>query len=473
MPYMFSGNVLVVDLAKGSIEEMFLDEAVAADRLGGALLGLEYLRRHQAGDPVVIAAGPLTGTLVPTASSVVLSARSPLTGGVVHCSVTNHAGLEFKYAGYDVIVLKDRSPRPVYLWVHDEQAELVNAGDLWGRDAFDITDAIRDRQGDARVQVVAAGPACVARSLASSLTVNYWASTDRAAVGALFGSKNLLAVAARGMGELEPADIDAFGPAALRLVDRIRGGKATDPGFRWDDGRLDDARKAIAPLVHRHRGCFYCASRGRPDLMLDDEPSRAEQSTMHAPGVLLSDLLPLQDLAAAGMDGRAMGEVTRATYRLGLDPARTASALRGAGVSDLDSAHPVLEALARGDGAPPAGSAMVPWDLGDATGAHEAFVDLGVFTPANPPLVPTSGLDGAENLLVQQGLAYILGLCPAGSVGAGIDAPAIVEVVEVATGLGLTASDLEGLARRLVTETIALGVAGTQGRSGDLAGRFP
>jgi hypothetical protein len=42
-------------------------------------------------------------------------------------------------------------------------------------------------------------------------------------------------------------------------------------------------------------------------------------------------------------------------------------------------------------------------------------------------------------------------------VGAGIDAAAIVEVVEAATGMGLSADQLEGLARRLVSETLELG----------------
>jgi hypothetical protein len=86
-----------------------------------------------------------------------------------------------------------------------------------------------------------------------------------------------------------------------------------------------------------------------------------------------------------------------------------------------------------------------------------AFAELGVFTTANPPLIPTDGVEGAGNLLVQQGLAYILGMCPAGAVGAGITPAAVEEVVEVSTGLGLSAEDLEALARTLVSETLALG----------------
>lgn len=458
MDFMFSGNVLTVHLDEGRLEESFLPDGLVADLVGGALLGLEFYRRNIEGDPIVIAGGPLTGGLVPTASSVAVTARSPLTGGVVHCSVTNHAGAEIKYSGYDVIVLRGRSPRPVYLWAHDEQAQLVDADDLWGSSPTSITDAIRHRQGDERVQVLSAGPACTVQSLASSFSVNHWASTDRAAVGALFGEKNLLGVAARGMGELEPADIDGFGPAVLRMMTSMRGYRPPE-GFKWDAGHLDPARKAIATLVHRHRGCFFCVSRGRPYLMLDDEPKGRETSQVHDPGVLIADMMPLGDLAAAGLDGRGIGEVTRASYQRGLDPVRAAAGVRKVGASFIEGAMDPLDELTKGIGAPSPGTPMSGWDLGDASGGHDAFVGLGVLTPANPPLVPTEGVDGAERLLILQGLSYILGLCPAGAVGAGIDANCIAGVVEVATGHGLSAEDLEMLARQLVKETLALNPA--------------
>jgi hypothetical protein len=453
---MFSGNVLTVHLDEGRLEESFLPDDLVEDRVGGALLALEFLGRHGDGEPVVIAAGPLTGGLVPTASSSVLTARSPLTGGVVHASVTNHAGPELKFSGYDVIVIRGTSPEPVYLWAHDEQAELLDADELMGRDPSTITSTIRRRQGDDRVQVLSVGPACVAGSLASALSVNHWASTDRAAVGALVASKNLAAIAVRGMGELEPADVDSFGPAVLGLMSHIASYRPPE-GFQWDGHRLDEARQAIAPLVHRTRGCFFCTSRGRPYLMLDEDPGRMDRTDVPSPGVMVSDLLPLGDLTAAGMDGRAIGEVTRATYALGLDPCRAAAALRRAGTRDMASARPVLEGLARGEGAPSRGGSMHCWDLGDDTGGHRAFTDLGVFTPANPPLVPTHGVEGAYRLLVLQGIAYILGMCPAGAVGAGIDGPAIAPVVRTATGRQLSAEDLEALAHRLVAETLALG----------------
>ncbi len=471
---MYSGNVLTVDLSRGTLEEDYLDDDLVEDRVGGALIGLELWRRNGDGDPLVLGAGPLTGALVPAASSVALTARSPLTGGVVHASITFHAGAELKYAGYDFIVIRGASEAPRYLWVHDEQAELLDAEGLTGMDAFGITDGVREAQGDDRIQVLVAGPACQAGSLAASMGVNYWASTDRGALGALMGRKGLLAVAARGMGELEPHDMEAFGPASLRLLEGIKA-RAASQRHDWDRGRLDPARRAIAPLVHRRRACFFCTSPGRPYLMLDDDPALKEVSKRRAPGVLVVDPMPLADLARVGLDGPAIGRLTRETYRLGLDPARAAAAVREAFAAEEGAALRLLGGLARGDGAPAAGAPMVRWDLGDSTGAHDAFLDLGVFTPANPPAAPCEGIEGAEGLALQQGLAYILGLCPAATVSSGIDAADIEEVLEAATGLGLAAADIEALASRLIRETIALqgpgqGALTPMGR--ELRGRF-
>jgi len=466
--------VLVADLGTGELREVPLGDGMLRDRVGGALLNLGLLRAHRDGDPVVLGAGPLTGMLVPLASSVALTARSPLTGGVVHCSIGDHAGVELRYAGFDAVVIRGVAERPCYLWLHDEQADLVPAQDLWGKDTFAITDEIRRRAGDPRVQVLAAGPACAAGSLAGSLAVNYWASTDRAAVGALLGAKRLLAVVVRGMGEIEPHDVGSLGPASLRLMGIARA-RLAERAQGWHRGRLDAAMHGVAPLVHSRVGAFFGLSEGSPYLMLDDDPRRRERSAREAPGVLVPDMLPLADLAAAGLDGPSMGRITRLSHRLGLDPARAARAVRDAHAPSEAAAGEVLQALAGGEGAPPRGTSMVGWELGDPTGAHEAFLGLGAFTPANPPAGPYEGVDGAEAMALQQGLAYVLGLDPAGAMASGLGAADLAEVVEAATGLDLDAAALDALSRRLVRETLAErgpAAGGLPGPAAELGGRF-
>lgn len=464
---MYSGAVLVVDLATGATRDLPLEDALVVDRVGGGLVNLELMRRHGGDDAVVLGAGPLTGALVPNASSATLTARSPLTGGVVHCPLSDRLGAELKYAGYDFVVLRGACERPSYLWVHDEQAELVPAPHLGGADAFAITDAVRDAQGDERVQVLAAGPACQAGSIAGALTINYWASADRAALGALFGRGRLLAVAARGMGELEPHDVDAAGPAALRLLAacRERYAARTGPG---DDGALADAVARVAPLVHRRVAPFFGVGEGAAFLMLDEPPARMERSEARMPGVLLADPAPLVDLAAAGLDGPAMGRVTRRTYRLGLDPSTAAAAVRSARPRDERAAMDALDGLVRGEGGPT--RHQPPTDL---VNVPALLLSLGVLPTTNPRIPTPDGVDTAEELAVTVALAHVLGLDPALTVACGLDARVVEEVSMAVAGPGLTTTRLEASARRLVRETVAMERACKwEGAMSELRGRF-
>jgi aldehyde:ferredoxin oxidoreductase len=64
-----------------------------------------------------------------------------------------------RFAGYDGIIVRGRSPKPVYLWVQDGQAELREAGHLWGKDTFEAQAIIKEELGDPRVRVACIGPA--------------------------------------------------------------------------------------------------------------------------------------------------------------------------------------------------------------------------------------------------------------------------------------------------------------------------
>ena len=54
----------------------------------------------------------------------------------------NNSGCDF-----DGIVFTGKSPKPVFLWVHDGQAELRDASHLWGKITGDTQEAIRAELG--------------------------------------------------------------------------------------------------------------------------------------------------------------------------------------------------------------------------------------------------------------------------------------------------------------------------------------
>ena len=116
-------------------------------------------------------AGVVTGAPLSGQSRVTATAKSPVTGLAGDSQAGGFWPAELKAAGFDGIVIHGRAARPVYLWVHDGEAELRDAAHLWGTFTADAEDAIRDELGDRRIQVLQCGPAAELWGRLSSLPV--------------------------------------------------------------------------------------------------------------------------------------------------------------------------------------------------------------------------------------------------------------------------------------------------------------
>jgi hypothetical protein len=97
--------------------------------------------------------------VAPTSGRHCVITRSPLTG----CQTTAHAGgfwgTMLKLAGYDGIIIRGKASRPVYLFIDEGEAQLLDAGSLWGHDVFQTDALIKDELNDKKVSVTAIGPA--------------------------------------------------------------------------------------------------------------------------------------------------------------------------------------------------------------------------------------------------------------------------------------------------------------------------
>ncbi|MDD1746703.1 MAG: hypothetical protein LUQ16_02970, partial [Methanomassiliicoccales archaeon] len=206
MDLMYTGSVLVVDLSKGETSERDLSDELVGARLGGAAINLVLFEQFQEKEPLVIGSGLFTGTMVPGCALGVATARSPLNGKVMHAPFVNYLGAELKLAGFPFVVIHGRSESPIYLWLHDEIADLLPAQAIWGHDTWRTTDYIREEQGEDRIQVLSIGKAGENRLDTAMAVVDYWSEGDKVGLGKLMGEMNLKAVAARGMGELEVDD---------------------------------------------------------------------------------------------------------------------------------------------------------------------------------------------------------------------------------------------------------------------------
>jgi aldehyde:ferredoxin oxidoreductase len=202
----YDGRVLRVDLTKGKTTAESIDEAFCRKHIGGAGFIAHYLLKEvePGTDPLapenrlVFAIGPLTGIALPGSGRHCIGSKSPLTESVAKSEVGEFWGAELRMAGFDAVVIQGKSPEPVYLWVKDGEAQIREAGDLWGRNTKDTEAAIQADLKDDRIRMALIGPAgenmvryaCVMQGLKDA--------AGRGGLGAVMGSKNLKAVAVRG-----------------------------------------------------------------------------------------------------------------------------------------------------------------------------------------------------------------------------------------------------------------------------------
>ena len=225
MDKVYAGRWLRVDLESGEIgEERISDEEVRTWLLGSGLAahllheGLDPARDPlDPASPLLVFNGLLTGTFAPAAARSSWCARSPLTGIWCESNMGGHWGAQLRFAGFDGLVVTGRAPAPVYLWVHDGEAQVRDASHLWGSSTFETHDRLR-KETDAGAQVACIGPAgenLVRLAGVMSGGQAHNRTAGRGGMGALMGSKNLKAIVVRG--HKKPAASD---PARFRAVVR-------------------------------------------------------------------------------------------------------------------------------------------------------------------------------------------------------------------------------------------------------------
>ncbi|MBI4334835.1 MAG: aldehyde ferredoxin oxidoreductase family protein [Chloroflexi bacterium] len=203
----YTGKILRVDLSSHSLQVQDLDDDTARRYLGGEGFAAKILWETTTSttdplspeNPLMFMTGPLTGSVVPASSRYIVAGLSPLTGvwGAAHSGGSWGAGL--KRAGFDGIVLTGKSRRPVYLWINDGQARILDAGHVWGRDTWE-TDEVLRKETDSRASVASIGPAGerLVRFAAVLNDGRDGRAAARCGMGALMGSKNLKAVVVSG-----------------------------------------------------------------------------------------------------------------------------------------------------------------------------------------------------------------------------------------------------------------------------------
>src|SRR5207237_4199981 len=108
---------------------------------------------------LVMAVSPLTGLPISGQSRMTACARSPLTGAIGDSQCGGFFPAEMRTAGTDAIVFTGQSPEPVYLWLHDGEAEPLTARHHWGKVPAEVDHLLEDEIGDPQIKIAHVFPA--------------------------------------------------------------------------------------------------------------------------------------------------------------------------------------------------------------------------------------------------------------------------------------------------------------------------
>lgn len=216
MAYGYNGKILRVDLSSGKISVDEPDEVFYRRYIGGRSLALYYLLKElEPGvDPLgpdnmlIFATSVITGAPLPGTSRFSVAARSPLTETYGESEAGGFFGPELKFAGYDAVIIKGKADKPVYLWIHDGEVEIRDAGKIWGKTGKEVQEGIREELGDDKVRVALIGPAGEKLVRFACIVNELKHVNGRGGMGAVMGSKNLKAVAVRGTKRVEAKEPD-------------------------------------------------------------------------------------------------------------------------------------------------------------------------------------------------------------------------------------------------------------------------
>ena len=273
----YAGKILHVDLdtGKSSVEE--IDEGYCRKYIGGNGFGIRLLYDHAPPgvdpfgpeNPLIFAVGPLAGTTAPTSGKYVVHTKSPLTGFQGEAVSSGFWGIALKQAGYDAVVIKGRSEKPVYIFIDDDVVSIRDASFLWGKDALETMDLIREEIGDDNIRSASIGPGGENLVRYANITNDRHRQAGRTGVGAVMGSKNLKAVTVRGTGSVAVADMEgtldhckelydicqspltgAYRSLGTQVSVMIHQNQAALPTRNWQDSVFEFAEKIGGEYIH-------------------------------------------------------------------------------------------------------------------------------------------------------------------------------------------------------------------------------
>jgi aldehyde:ferredoxin oxidoreductase len=225
----YANNMAHIDLASGTVEYKEIPEDWARKYIGARGLGVKYVFENGPKvDPLspdnilCFMDGPMTGTAANMSGRIAVVTKSPLTGTVTDSHMGGWSAARMRWAGFDGLIFKGASEKPVYAYLEDGKLELRDASEVWGMGIHDTIKHFQEKYGAKDLSVMAIGQA-------GENLIKYagWINEDdraagRGGTGCVGGSKNLKAIVIKAKKSFpKPANKDAWKKAHSRALSVI------------------------------------------------------------------------------------------------------------------------------------------------------------------------------------------------------------------------------------------------------------
>ncbi len=255
------GRILYIDLSNGKhwVEpiDRYLNHSIGGKGLNQDILFSEIPNGTTPFDEenrVIFGTGPLTGTLAPSSSRTTISSMNVFNKGVAEANVGGHFGPELKFADYDHVVIQGKANRPVYIWINDDDIELCDASEVWGKSTWNAEEKIKEDKRTNDLHTALIGQAGENLVRGSAVIIDRGRAAARGGIGAVMGSKNLKGIAVRGSKPVRVANPDAFLKYVRIALSKIakspkqkilhKGGTHLDGGFGANEAGLISTKNA-------------------------------------------------------------------------------------------------------------------------------------------------------------------------------------------------------------------------------------
>jgi benzoyl-CoA reductase subunit BamB len=228
MRYAETGYNLEIDLARGNVERVETDPKLTELHLGGLGTNTRLLWDRVPPEidpfspeiPLMFGTGLLCGTPAPGANRTIITAYSPQTLLMGYSMMGGFWAPELKYAGYDKVIFRGKSPDLVYIWINNDKVEIRDASHLRGKGAVETAEIIKEELKQPNAQVAAIGLAGENRVYTASIEQGR-SSASRLGLGAVMGDKGIKAIAVRGTKDIniaKPAEFIELCTEVLKYI---------------------------------------------------------------------------------------------------------------------------------------------------------------------------------------------------------------------------------------------------------------